>query len=141
MLQRCQPQLCYCLPNQVINNRRPYIVSKMRLLRPLNHVSPLFRKNAELLLNKMLQSRDITSWNELGEFFYNGDIIQGTNMLDLVRSATQIHKLHKEELPQGWYAFMNTMAKLNIPSVVIAKFIYQRRSGHSKNDLTCISGL
>lgn len=67
----------------------------------------------------MHQSSNVTSWNERGEFIYKGDIIQGTNVVDLVCSATQIHKPCKEKLPQGWDAFTNVMAELNIPVVVI----------------------
>lgn len=85
----------------------------------ITHVNPRFKKNTELLLNKMLQNSDITTWNDKSEFIYKGDVIPGSNMLDLVRNTTQSHGLLKSKIPHGWDAFMQAMAELNMPSTVV----------------------
>lgn len=85
----------------------------------LEHVSYRFKKNAELLLNRMLHAKDITSWNDRGEFIYKGNIIPGTNIVDLIRSATQCTALPKEKIPHGWSNFIHAMAELNVPSMVV----------------------
>ena len=46
------------------------------------------KKNAQHILEKMLNSQDTATWREMGEFVFNGIVIPGTHIFDLVRSAT-----------------------------------------------------
>ncbi|KAG8147510.1 hypothetical protein E2320_022647 [Naja naja] len=55
----------------------------------LRGVSTHYRKNVELLLNKMKQHQDVSTWDDRGTFLYKGVPIPGTNILDLVKGASQ----------------------------------------------------
>ena len=52
---------------------------------------------AALLLNKMRSSPDI-SWNEKGELKYKGEIVQGSNVVDLIKDVLRKGKYFN---PQG----------------------------------------
>lgn len=85
----------------------------------LMHVHDRFKKNAEVLLSKMKHANDITDWNDRGEFVYRGNAVPGSNILDLVRTATQNHGVLNKSAPHGWGTFVQSMAELNIPSTVV----------------------
>ena len=71
------------------------------------------KKNAQHILEKMLNSQDTATWRETGEFVFNGIVIPDTHIFDLVRSATAPQTTRRR--PQGWREFLSAIAKLNIP--------------------------
>ena len=71
------------------------------------------KKNAQHILEKMLNSQDTATLRETGEFVFNGIVIPGTHIFDLVRSATAPQTTLRR--PQGWREFLSAIAKLNIP--------------------------
>ncbi|XP_032081574.1 uncharacterized protein LOC116514209 [Thamnophis elegans] len=85
----------------------------------LSGVSTRYRKNAELLLNKMKQHQDVSTWDERGTFLYKGVPIPGTNILDLVKGASQHRAPTEKRKPKGWDDFMNAMAEVNVPTSVL----------------------
>ncbi|CAM2105449.1 unnamed protein product [Caretta caretta] len=78
-----------------------------------------YKKNALILLNKLGQDKNISSWNDKGSFVYKGSVVNGSNMLDLVRAITQTLSVPSRCVPKGWDVSMNAMVELNIPSSVM----------------------
>ncbi|KAJ1190925.1 hypothetical protein NDU88_000244 [Pleurodeles waltl] len=54
----------------------------------LKNISQRYRGEAQMLLGKMTATKDLTSWNDRGEFVYKGQPIAGSHMYDLVRGLT-----------------------------------------------------
>ena len=71
------------------------------------------KKNAQHILERMLDSQDTASWTESGEFVLNKMVVSGTHIIDLVKSATAPQKIRHR--PRGWDEFLRAMASLNIP--------------------------
>lgn len=85
----------------------------------LDNVNKRFKKNAIVLLNKLGQDKNLSSWDDKGSFVYKGSVVNGSNMLDLVRAVTQTRSVPSKRVPKGWDVFMNAMAELNVPSSVM----------------------
>lgn len=81
----------------------------------LNNVPQRSLKNIKLILNKMSNAKQVSSWTTSGEFVYKGNVIVGSHMLDLVKSITAPHTLRDEYRPRGWDEFLDAFATLNIP--------------------------
>jgi hypothetical protein len=81
----------------------------------LESVSKTMKAKAQLLLKKMKSSPDI-SWNEKGELKYKGEIVQGSNMVDLVNDVLRKRKYFN---PQGWETFGEALPEANVPQDLI----------------------
>ncbi len=46
---------------------------------------------------------------------FKGRVINGSHMLDLVKSITAPHTIRDEYRPRGWSEFLDAFAVLNIP--------------------------
>ena len=79
----------------------------------LKNIPQRSKKNAQYILDKMLNSQDTATWSETGEFVFNGLIVPGTHIFDLVKSATAPQTIRRR--PQGWREFLSAIATLNIP--------------------------
>lgn len=99
----------------------------------LDSLSVRYKNPAKIVLNKMLQNKSVSSWNEKGAFVYKGETIPGSNMLDLVKGITQIHALPVARTPKGWDVFLKAMAELNIPSTVVGNPGNRTSLDHLKN--------
>ncbi len=51
----------------------------------------------------------------LENLFFKGRVINGSHMLDLVKSITAPHTIRDEYRPRGWSEFLDAFAVLNIP--------------------------
>lgn len=60
----------------------------------LNNVPSRSKKNAQYILEKMVSSWDIASWSKTGEFVFNGVVIPGSHVFDLV-SNVKVSQLHR----------------------------------------------
>lgn len=89
----------------------------------LDNVHTRYRKNAKVLLSKLSQHKDISSWDDQGGFIYKGMLVKGSNMLDLVRRTLQTHAGATKQPPKGWDIFMKAMAELNVPSSVMGNVV------------------
>lgn len=87
----------------------------------IDNVAPRYKANARMLLSKMKQNGEIASWDERGTFIYKGKVINGSHVLDLVKSITQTHSLPVTRRPKGMDVFMKAMAELNVPSTVAGR--------------------
>mgnify|MGYP002804737093 FL=1 len=59
-----------------------------------------------MLLSKMAPSKDLTSWNDQGEFLYKGQPIAGSHVYDLVKGITYPKTLTPQNAPRGWEQFL-----------------------------------
>lgn len=67
----------------------------------------------------MRQHRDILDWDEHGMVLYKGTPVLGTNIVDLVKGASQ-HRAHTvNHYPKGWNKFMSAMAGMYVPTVLL----------------------
>ena len=78
-----------------------------------------YKKNAEILLSKLRQHQEISSWDDKGSFQYRGELLPGSNILDLVRGITQSTALSDKRKPKGWDVFLKALAELNIPTSIV----------------------
>ncbi|KAG8127518.1 hypothetical protein E2320_014424 [Naja naja] len=101
----------------------------------LRGVSTHYRKNAELLLNKMKQHQDVSTWDDRSTFLYKDVPIPGTNILDLVK-GTSLHRAPTEKRkPKGWDAFMIAMAEVNVPTSVLGSTAVKEQIEKLKDSL------
>lgn len=81
----------------------------------LASVPKTMKGKAELLLNKMKTSPDIT-WNEKGELKFKGETVHGSNVVDLVNDVLRKRKYFN---PQGWETFGEALREANVPQDLI----------------------
>ncbi|GAA6072953.1 uncharacterized protein LOC112544205 isoform X1 [Tachysurus ichikawai] len=55
------------------------------------NVSARSKRNASYIMEKLLKSDDAASWNDEGEFIFNGKTIKGSHMVDLLKNLTAPH--------------------------------------------------
>ena len=78
-------------------------------------VTKTLQRKAELLLVYLINN-DVMAWNESGELVYDGNVIKGSNMVDLVNDTL---KSRKNFVPYGFQHFMRGLAKSNVPESII----------------------
>lgn len=86
----------------------------------LKNVPQRSLKNIRYILDKMSKTKNIASWTDSGEFVFKGRTIEGSHILDLVKSITAPQKIVDERRPTGWHEFLEAFATLNIPYSTIA---------------------
>jgi hypothetical protein len=86
----------------------------------LNNVPQRSLKNVKFILNKMSNAKQLSSWTDSGEFVFKGRVINGSHVLDLVKSITAPHTIRDEYRPRGWSEFLDAFAVLNIPFSTIS---------------------
>lgn len=89
-------------------------------------VPKLFRKKAELLINRLNTSNNIT-WNSVGEVSIKGERLVGSNITDLVSDMVRARKTSN---PTGWQKFTDLVKELNVPREFIGnprRVLYMER--------------
>ncbi len=86
----------------------------------LHNVPQRSLKNFKLILNKMSNAKQLCTWTDSGEFVFKGRVINGSHMLDLVKSITAPHTIRDEYRLRGWSEFLDAFAVLNVPFSNIA---------------------
>ncbi len=86
----------------------------------LHNVPQRSLKNVKFIFNKMSNAKQLCTWTDSGEFVFKGRVINGSHMLDLVKSITAPHSIRDEYRPRGWSEFLDAFAVLNIPFSTIA---------------------
>lgn len=92
----------------------------------ISAVPKLFKKKAEMLLNRLNTSNDI-HWNSVGEVSIKGENLVGSNITDLV---SDIVRARKTSNPVGWQKFTDLVKELNIPREFIGnprRVLYMER--------------
>lgn len=83
----------------------------------LKSFPPRDHNNTEYILKKISESDK--GWNAKGEFVYNGQVVKGSHMTDLLKYLSRPYKSSRTAPPTGWSKFLNTLADLNIPSSAV----------------------
>ena len=74
-----------------------------------------FRGKAENFL-KRIEREPTMHWNERGEFVHNGQVIKGSNIVDLVNDVV---RQRKDFHPHGWQEFARALRKGNVPQDLV----------------------
>ena len=81
----------------------------------LESVPKSLQRKAKLLINN-LKHNDVMTWNKKGELIYEGNVVKGSNIFDLVNDTL---RNKKGFAPHGFQYFMHGLAKSNAPESVI----------------------
>lgn len=97
--------------------------------RLLDSLGTVNKKKAQLLLQHIYDHPDL-AWNDHGEFVYQGQRLEKSNLIDLVNDA--IRKRKSSPPPYGWQQFVSALGKTNIPLEAIGnpqrlKYIIQKQ--------------
>ena len=76
----------------------------------LSHIPNKWKSKAQTILER-IKHQPNTSWNERGEFFYNG-VVKGSNIADLVNDTVRHRKTFH---PHGWQKFAHALCQGNVP--------------------------
>lgn len=74
-------------------------------------IPKMYKNKAKMLLNRLESSKDV-SWDERGEVTIKGNILLGSNNIDLVSDVVRPRKTSN---PFGWQQFLTFLKELNIP--------------------------
>ena len=81
-----------------------------------------YRERGKQLLQRLKTSGKV---NEQGQLLYNGQPVEGTNIVDLL---DDVLRRRKTNAPTGWDEFSNTLQELNIPKSWIGNTRYKQQS-------------
>ena len=113
--------------NPTANVVEPKIVAEPKTVEPpvkdsdplkeetLNSVPPSMKRKAEQLWHRMKASQ-IVDWNEKGELKYKGNVVKGSNVVDLVNDVLRQRKRFN---PTGWEVFAEALREENVPQNLI----------------------
>lgn len=76
------------------------------------------KHKATLLMDHILKQPedDLWSWNRRGELIFNGRVIGGSNMIDLMYDVLKDRKMVE---PTGWQYFLHVLRDANVPESLI----------------------
>ena len=91
-----------------------------------DHILTFIPRNARLKAAAILAvfDHDILSWNSQLELICDKRVVQGSNIVDLLRSVTY---KYKDFAPLGLNEFLSGLSKLNCPQSLLS---YSRRSAY-----------
>ena len=78
-------------------------------------VPKTLKRKAEALIYRLKNDPNI-NWNERGELIYQGHIVPGSNMTDLINDALRQRKTFE---PRGWQDFARALRSSNVPQDLI----------------------
>jgi hypothetical protein len=81
----------------------------------MNTVPTTMKRKAETLLER-IQHHPNASWNNRGEFVYNGNVVAGSNIVDLINDMMRHRKSFE---PVGWQSFAEALCESNVPQVLV----------------------
>lgn len=79
----------------------------------LDTVPKSFKRKAELLLDRVKRDPHL-AWNDQGELIVRGQVINHSNIADLVNDALRTRRGHPTP-PEGWRAFAAALRRVNTP--------------------------
>lgn len=82
-----------------------------------NLIPERFRDRAKYILERMEAQPNIASYNSSNQLVVNGNIVPGTNIIDLLKD---IFQFKKSFIPAGRSAFLISLKELNVPSSYIS---------------------
>lgn len=99
----------------------------------LSYMAKRSRKNAELILTALTRASGV-SWNDRGEIIIDNQIIRGSHLYDLIKSATATRRATDVSWPAGWSTFLKTLARLNVPLSAFPNAEVRRTISQYKGD-------
>ena len=93
----------------------PMSITKDMEQEVLSTIPKTMRRKAENLLERVKRQFNL-GWNERGELLFNGEVIQGTNIVDLVNDMVRQRKSFQ---PHGWREFARALRQDNVPQDLI----------------------
>ena len=81
----------------------------------VSSVPAKFQRKGQLLLERLRKNPDI-DWNERGELVVKGQVISGSNVVDLVNDALRRRKRFE---PRGWEIFADALRETNVPQDLV----------------------
>ena len=96
--------------NQEENKLDDYVIKEV-----LNTIPISMKKRAEALLHRIKIHPD-TSWNDRGEFIYQGRVLPGSNIVDLVHDMIRDRKSFKA---RGRLDFARALRQTNVPQHLV----------------------
>ena len=88
-------------------------INKSRLeSRLIDTIPKTLREKAKLLLAHIKDTAPLT-WNERGEIVSKGEVLQNSNITDLINETVRARKLG--EAPRGWSTFSQALRESNVP--------------------------
>ena len=81
----------------------------------LTLVPDKWKHKAHTILERIKHQPNM-SWNERGEFVYNGEVVKGSNIADLVNDVVRHRKTFH---PHGWQEFARALRQGNVPQDLI----------------------
>ena len=82
----------------------------------LESVPPTMKTRARQLVKKLKENKDLITWDDKAQLVYEGKLIPGSNVVDLVNDALRHRKnfnLH------GWRLFAKALSDVNIPEEIV----------------------
>ena len=76
----------------------------------LSLVPNKWKRKTQTILER-IKHQPIMSWNERGEFVYNGEVVKGSNIADLVNDVVRHRKTFH---PHGWQEFARALRQGNV---------------------------
>lgn len=71
-----------------------------------------FKKKGELLVNALINNKNIIKWDEQGTVFIEDEAIPGSNIIDLLNDTLRQLKRPK---PRGWEQFSKALIQARVP--------------------------
>ena len=84
--------------------------------RIIDSMSNTFKNKARLIIQHMKDNPDL-AFNERGEFIWKGNIIEKSNMIDLINDI--LRKRKSVASPRGWQEFASALRNTNIPRELV----------------------
>ena len=82
----------------------------------LESVPTTYKGRAQSLMRKLKSHPNKISWNDRGELITDGQVVPGTNLVDLVND---IVRPRKNFSPRGYEEFVQGLAKINTPEDLV----------------------
>ena len=83
----------------------------------IDSVPKSFKRRAQILMNRIKAAGGPLSWNTQGELINRGNVLTGSNIVDLVNDV--LRKRKSRSAPAGWQQFSTGLRDSNIPQEAI----------------------
>lgn len=105
--------------NETKPDRKVILEAQIRNNSPKNLV-----KKTDQLLQWIKENPDILSWDDRRQIIYNGDVVSGSNIVDLFRDIMVMRKSYE---PTGWQAFLKGLRDMDTPKSYIQNQVRRKR--------------
>ncbi len=97
------------VPDQGITTNEKIIKLEKRVL---DSLPKSLRGKGSVLIQHLKEATDL-NWNDRGELTVDGDIVEGSNISDLIHETLRSRKT--SDTPRGWQRYIDTLVDSNVP--------------------------